>query len=378
MNPIVEGVDPALTRKDAIFISPHKFVGGPGTPGLLITKRELDRSPVPTNPGGGTVDFVVFRKREIVADYSDSLEHREESGTPAIIESIRCGLVFHLKELVGASTIRDIETAWVRAAIASWAENPAIDVLGPHDADRLSITSLLIRCGPQYLHHNYVVALLNDLFGIQARGGCSCAGPYGSMLLALNEERGEIFQRCVDGGWESLKPGWTRVNFNYFIGERELRYVVEALHLVALKGWALLPQYQLDPRTGLWTHRAAFKVEPQSLRALQFDGRRMKWSTERRSLREYALDEHLAEARQILIAATRSVPEEMEAPVYDAEFEDNRWFPLPHEIAAWLRARNSERAPLAPEDVFRAPVQAAPVRRGDSADDGGGEGDPSV
>lgn len=130
-----------LSYKDAVFLWPHKFIGGPGSPGVLVVRKELVRNTVPTQPGGGTIDFVT---RDVIR-YSHSITHREEAGTPAIVESIRCGLVFHVKEQVGAETIHRQETAMVKNAIASFRTNPKIVILGNPDADRLSIVSFLIR-----------------------------------------------------------------------------------------------------------------------------------------------------------------------------------------------------------------------------------------
>ena len=106
-----------------------------------------------------------------------------------------------------------------------------------------------------YLHHNFVVALLNDLFGIQTRGGCSCAGPYGHRLLGIDLDRSHEFERQISTGCEGIKPGWVRVNFNYFIDDEVFEYIVEAVRLVAREGWRLLGDYRFDPSTGLWRHR---------------------------------------------------------------------------------------------------------------------------
>ncbi len=184
MGPFAPGETDPLAYMDAVFISPHKFIGGPGTPGVLVARRELFRNRVPSVPGGGTVAYV--NPSEHV--YLTAVEHREEGGTPAIVESIRAGLVFGLKEAVGADAIRERERTFIDRAIERWSRHPAIEILGNPALDRLSIVSFVIRYtdpdgGRRYLHHNYVVALLNDLFGIQSRGGCSCAGPYGHRLL---------------------------------------------------------------------------------------------------------------------------------------------------------------------------------------------------
>ncbi len=133
--------------------------------------------------------------------------HREEGGTPAIIESIRAGLVFHLKRAVGESVIEELEQNFVTRAIESWSANPKIQILGNRQARRLSIVSFLIRHGEQYLHHNFVVALLNDLFGIQARGGCSCAGPYGHRLLGIGLDHSSRFKNAINSGCEGIKAG---------------------------------------------------------------------------------------------------------------------------------------------------------------------------
>ncbi len=340
MNPSGEGIDSSLAHKDAIFLSPHKFVGGPGSPGVLVMKRGIARRTIPTQPGGGTVDYVTSTHTR----YSEHLEHREEGGTPAILESIRCGLVFQLKDTVGAETIHHVEQALVRRALAAWQCNPAICVLGNPEVERLSITSFVVRYGRRFLHYNYVIALLNDLFGIQARGGCSCAGPYGVSLLGLGARRGQPYvQRfldCVDQGWTSLKPGWARVSFNYFISQREFAYIVSAVHLVAAYGWALLPRYRFDPTTGLWSHASADPPRTASLSALTFDGERFSWKSERHTLPETALDDQLEAGRALLCGAVASTPDVLPPAELPPGYEEMRWFPLPHEIAAYLRRRN--------------------------------------
>src|SRR5690606_13343457 len=157
-------------------------VGGPGTPGVLVVKRHLLKNRVPSVPGGGTVAYVNPQDHR----YHDDPVKREEGGTPAIIESIRAGLVFQLKEAVGVDLIREREESFIRRAIELWSQSPAIQILGNRNAPRLSIVSFVVRHREDYLHHDYVVAVLNGLFGIQARGGCSCAGPYGHRLLGID------------------------------------------------------------------------------------------------------------------------------------------------------------------------------------------------
>ncbi|WP_163506107.1 aminotransferase class V-fold PLP-dependent enzyme [Fodinicola acaciae] len=312
--------------KDAVFISPHKFIGGPGTPGVLVVRKELLRNRVPDVPGGGTVAYVNPMEHR----YLDDPVHREEGGTPAIVESIRAGLVFGLKQAVGTKLIRAREDDFLRRAVDSWQRNPNIEILGNTEADRLSIISFVVkRPTGRYVHHNFVVALLNDLFGIQSRGGCSCAGPYGHRLLGIDLDRSHAFEREIAEGCEGIKPGWVRVNFNYFISDTVFDYIVEAVHLVATDGWRLLPDYAFDPATGLWRHRGGPVDPPLRLSMLHYDDTGvLRYPAHRQSAPESALAGYLAEARRIL--ADAAAPDCTHLPAgLSEDFEHLRWFELP-------------------------------------------------
>jgi selenocysteine lyase/cysteine desulfurase len=315
-------VDGTLDYKDAVFISPHKFIGGPGTPGVLVARRELFTNRVPDVPGGGSVTYVNSAEH----DYHADVEHREEAGTPAIVESIRAGLVFQLKQAVGCDVIGDREDDFVRRAIASWEQNSNIDVLGSHDADRLSIVSFVIRCGDQFLHHNFVVALLNDLFGIQARGGCSCAGPYGHRLLGIDLDRSHSFQREVERGCEGIKPGWVRVNFNYFIADATFRYIVDAVDLIARLGATLLPEYRFEPDSGLWHHVATSHEPAMTLGEVVYATGTMTYENRRRH-GPADLDRLLLEAEQRCTEASAQPARSCVPPDTNEDFEALRWFP---------------------------------------------------
>jgi Aminotransferase class-V len=291
---------------------------------VLVARRELFRNRVPSMPGGGTVAYVNPVEHVYLAD----IEHREEGGTPAIVESIRAGLVFGLKAAVGVDAIREREEDFIHRALHRWEANPSIEILGSHQAERLSIVSFVVRHRGRYLHHNYVVALLNDLFGIQSRGGCSCAGPYGHRLLGISLDRSAEFEEQISGGCEGIKPGWVRVNFNYFISEDVFRYLVEAVDLLARHGWALLEDYRFDVASGLWKHRAGPVEPPLRLADVHYDadGELVSPRHDDRA-GEGALAQHLAEARDMLAAAvTRAHGPQAVLP---DELGHLQWFELP-------------------------------------------------
>jgi selenocysteine lyase/cysteine desulfurase len=322
--------------KDAIFLSPHKFIGGPGTPGVLVVRRAMLQNRVPAVVGGGTVAYVNPDEHVYLAHP----EHREEAGTPAIIESIRAGLVFQLKEAVGEAAIREREESFIRRAIERWSAVTGLEILGNRTARRLSIVSFTVRHGSRYLHHNLVVALLNDLFGIQSRGGCSCAGPYGHRLLGIDLARSHAFEREIGRGCEGIKPGWVRVSFNYFISEVVFEYLLDAVELVAREGWRLAPQYRFDALTGLWRHAAGLAEPPLSLHDIRYDDGTMRWPSHRHRAPESALAGYLAEARALL-----ATPPEPPLPPQSAadldvgpDFRELRWFLMPAEAQDALAA----------------------------------------
>lgn len=315
-----------LSYKDAIFLSPHKFVGGPSTPGVLVVRRDLLTNRVPDVPGGGTVAYV----NPVEHRYLSDPVQREEGGTPAIVEAIRAGLVFQLKEAVGVEVIRQHEESFVRRALACWATEPAIEILGNLEAERLSIVSFVVRApSGNYLHHNFVVSLLNDLFGIQSRGGCSCAGPYGHRLLGIDLEQSHEFEREITRGCEGIKPGWVRVSFNYFISEAVFEYIVEAVRLVARDGWRMLGLYGFNADRGLWVHRRGPVEPPLRLTQISYgpDGE-MRFPRHGHTAPESALTAYLEEGASLLRATT---PPDLSAPArkVSPDFEHLRWFDLP-------------------------------------------------
>jgi selenocysteine lyase/cysteine desulfurase len=323
-----------MAGKDAVFMSPHKFIGGPQTPGVLVVKRALLVNRVPAHPGGGTVAYV----NEDEHVYVDDPLMREEGGTPAIIESIRAGLVFQLKDAVGADAIGEREVDFIQRAIASWSQNENLAILGNREAWRLSIVSFIVRHKNAYLHHNFVVALLNDLFGIQSRGGCGCAGPYGHRLLGIDIDTSKEFEREIVRGCEGIKPGWVRVNFNYFLSETQFQFIIDAIHLVATDGWRLLPHYSFDPDTGEWRHRGHSRAGVMRLDDISYRAGKLEYRSRHSTEPEWALPSYIDDARRIIAEATDECRAlQLVDPERTSDFEELRWFPLPSEVVAELR-----------------------------------------
>ena len=334
MNPAPDRADGELAYKDAVFVSPHKFIGGPGTPGVLVVKRSLLRNTVPSVPGGGTVLFVTPSRHT----YHPDPEIREEGGTPGIVESIRAGIAFMLKDAVGSDEICRREHEFAGRALRSWSANPNIEILGSTELERLAIVSFGLRHGGSHLHANFVVALLSDLFGIQARSGCFCAGPYLHRLYSIDEGWSTRMEAEVAKGNAGAKLAFTRISFNYFISQTVLDYIVDAVHLIAGEGWKLLPLYHFDPVTGLWHHRSGAPEEPPTLRDVLTGGRERLSSAP-----ESVLPGQLQAARRIIAAVERRPPAgPLDDPDLTDEFERIRWFSLPGDGLARLRAANTQ------------------------------------
>jgi selenocysteine lyase/cysteine desulfurase len=320
-----------LAHKDAVFISPHKFVGGPGTPGVLVAKRALLRNRVPAVPGGGTILFV----SPTAQSYHPDPEIREEGGTPAIVESVRAGLAFAIKEAVGTEEIRRREHDLARRALRSWSANPRIAILGNPDPERLAILSLGLRYPRGMLHASFAVAVLSDLFGIQARSGCFCAGPYIHRMYPIDDAWSERMHAEARQGHLGAKLAFTRLSFNYYISEAEFHYVLDAVHLVADEGWKLLPLYRFDPDTGMWRHRRHPDEHPAGLRDV-LGPAPARFPT----APEGVLAHQLAAARRIIADVEASPPADaLLDPPLTEDFERIRWFTLPSEGLAHVRAR---------------------------------------
>lgn len=250
MNPPGDG-DASI---DAIFISPHKFLGGPGSSGVLVfNKRIYNERLAPTVAAGGTVDYV----GPIDHDFIHDIEEREKAGTPGVLQTLKAALVFSIKQQLGAGTIEAREHELLTRALGRWKANPRIEVLGNQDPScRICIVSFNIKePNGRYLHPKFMTVLLNDLFGIQSRAGCSCAGPYGHRLLHIDLDRSERYRHWISKGYVGIKPGWCRVGFHYTMDDAEADYVIDTVDFVARNGHLFLPLYDFDMRTGAWCHR---------------------------------------------------------------------------------------------------------------------------
>ena len=329
MNMSDDEPDGHLIYKDAIFLSPHKFIGGPGCTGVLVAKRHLFEGRKPSFPGGGTVDYV--SQTEHI--FSSSVIEREEAGTPAIMASIKTGLVFQLKEAIGIEEIQRREHHFIRNAINRWRSHPHIHILGNHERWRLSIVSFMIRSPDQrFLHHHFVVALLNDLFGIQARGGWQCAGPYGHRLLNIDFTKSEAYRREIQRGCRGVKPGWTRLNFNYFISEETFDYIVRAVELVADYGWRMMSEYCFDPETGRWTHRNGQSLPTIRLGDIEYQGGEMTFPPNMSNESHISLQAQLERAESVLKAQELTACGTLETYALNRDYEELRWFVLPQDI----------------------------------------------
>ncbi|KAL5225029.1 hypothetical protein ABZP36_011668 [Zizania latifolia] len=262
---------------DAVFLSPHKFVGGPGTPGVLLMNKSLYRlnSQPPSTCGGGTVAYVNgFNEQDTL--YYEDIEEREDAGTPPIVQKIRASLAFWVKEYIGYDTMELHEQVYSEMAMKRLVGNPNVRVLGNTSVDRLPVFSFLIYppveederpaagCDSSLesrsserlpLHGRFVTKLLNDLFGIQARGGCVCAGPYGHILLHVDNELSLRIRSAILEGYSGLKPGWTRLSFAYYLSKEEFRFILSAIEFIAAYGHRFLPLYKFDWITGNWAFR---------------------------------------------------------------------------------------------------------------------------
>ncbi len=215
-----------LEKLDAIFFSPHKFLGGPGGSGVLIFDRTMYRNPVPDQPGGGTVDWTNPWGEY---KYVDNIEAREDGGTPGFLQTIKSALAIELKEQMGTENICKREEELLKKAFAGLDKIPGLKILADNVRDRIGVISFYI----ENLHYNLIVKLLSDRYGIQVRGGCACAGTYGHFLLDVSYEKSKAITEKITSGDLSEKPGWVRLSLHPVMTDAEVDYIVDAIAKIA-------------------------------------------------------------------------------------------------------------------------------------------------
>jgi len=325
MNPEPQGAedDPAI---DAVFISPHKFLGGPGSSGVLVfNERIYHRELPPSVSAGGTVDYVGLQGE----DFIGRIEEREKAGTPGVLQTLKAGLVFQIKDRVGVDVINAREHELTRRVLKIWGDDDHIEILGnPDPEQRVGIISFNIKNGDgSYLHHKFATALLNDLFGIQSRAGCSCAGPYGHRLLNIDQETSERYRHAVQDGYCGMKPGWCRVGLHWVMDDAEANYVIEAVQFMARHGSNFLHLYEFDLCTGTWSHKGA----TEELTKFSLDAALSETETEPAnlslSLRKQLYDHYLTDAARWVKRLKDEPPGELVS--LDGELGELQFFSLP-------------------------------------------------
>ncbi len=241
---------------DAIFFSPHKFLGGPGSSGVLIFNKKLYKNTVPDQPGGGTVEWTDRWGRK---SYIDDIETREDGGTPGFLQTIRIALSIRLKEKMGVKNIHDRENELIEIAFSELRKIDKLNILVDTDQERIGVFSFYITG----IHHNLMVRMLNDRFGIQVRGGCSCAGTYGHYLLDVSQEISSRITGKIDQGDASEKPGWIRLSLHPTMTNAELLYCTNAIKETVENAIEWKSDYQHDKRTNEWFHKSEKRKMPE-------------------------------------------------------------------------------------------------------------------
>jgi selenocysteine lyase/cysteine desulfurase len=236
-------------RLDAVFFSPHKFLGGPGTPGILVFDRALYKNSVPDNPGGGTVNWTnPWGEKSYIAD----IEIRESGGTPPFLQTIKAAMAVKLKEEMGVENILAREEELLERIFARLCSIPNLKILSKDHKNRLGVISFYI----DDLHFNLAVRMLNDRYGIQMRGGCSCAGTYGHLLLDIPRKLSKMITDKVDSGDLAIKPGWVRFSIHPSMTNDEVDFIVDALAEIAANHLEWAKDYTYDPATNEFYYSA--------------------------------------------------------------------------------------------------------------------------
>jgi selenocysteine lyase/cysteine desulfurase len=237
-----------LEKLDAIFFSPHKFLGGPGSSGVLLFDSTLYDNKIPDHPGGGTVDWTnPWGGHKFISD----IEAREDGGTPGFLQAVKAALSIELKKQMSVEKIWNREKELVPYIFSELNKIPQLFILAGNCEKRLGIFSFYI----ENVHYNLIVKLLNDLYGIQVRGGCSCAGTYGHYLLHVGPNKSKRITEKIDHGDLSEKPGWVRFSIHPTTTNKEIEYILSAIKQTAKDAPKLEKDYIYTPHTNEFHHR---------------------------------------------------------------------------------------------------------------------------
>ncbi|MFW2612381.1 aminotransferase class V-fold PLP-dependent enzyme [Aliarcobacter butzleri] len=198
---------------DAMFMSSHKLLGGPGSCGLLVIRKDLiDTSIAPTFAGGGTVEYV----NKDLQLYQKEIETREDAGTPGILQLIRASLAYQLRNEISFDFIKKQKDELKEFLINELKKIPNCVIYGNQEAQNIGIISFNIRGLSPYDLCNKI----SSQDGFQTRAGCSCAGPYGHDLLGIEK---------LD---RTNRPGWVRVSIHFSQTKDDIKNLVESIKKV--------------------------------------------------------------------------------------------------------------------------------------------------
>ncbi|TXH59289.1 MAG: aminotransferase class V-fold PLP-dependent enzyme [Bacteroidia bacterium] len=235
-------------RLDVVFISPHKFLGGPATPGVMVMNTSLCKNEIPDHAGGGTVKFTTPWKTH---EYYANVEQREDGGTPAFLQGIKAALVFKLKSEMGVQHILQRESEILKTVFDKLKQIKNLHILAGNIEHRIGSVSFYI----ENLHFNLGVKLLNDYFGIQVRGGCACAGTYGHYLLNIGQEESKKILENINQGNLSARPGWIRLSIHPTMTEAEIKFILDSIEYVAANHTQMSQDYKYVNHKNIFVHK---------------------------------------------------------------------------------------------------------------------------
>ncbi len=247
-----------LEKLDGIMFSPHKFLGGPGTPGVLVLDSSLIKNKTPDHPGGGTV---LWTNPWGEFQYFSNIEEREDGGTPGFLQAIKTALCVLLKEKMEINKMIKRDKEMANLLLHELSQISSIHLLDGHIKDRLGIVSFYV----EDIHHQLFVTLLNDRFGIQVRGGCSCAGPYGHYLLNIDKEKSKTITDYINHGDMSMKPGWVRISLHPIMSNEEIYQIVNGIKAVIRNGHEWKKEYYYDSRNDRYIHHSNYQLNINKL-----------------------------------------------------------------------------------------------------------------